>query len=140
CPRVKALVTSRTVLRVTGEQDYPVPPLPLPDPRRHATLDDVVGSEAVALFAARAKAANPGFALTAENAVTVAEICARLDGLPLAIELAAPWLRMLSPAALSVRLQAHGRRSLQLLTGGARDQPARLRTLRGAIAWGYDLL
>jgi non-specific serine/threonine protein kinase len=140
CPRVKALVTSRTVLRLTGEQDYPVPPLPLPDPRHHATLDDVVGSEAVALFTARARAANPSFALTVENAATVAEICARLDGLPLAIELAAPWLRMLSPAALSDRLQAHGRRSLQLLTGGARDQPARLRTLRDAIAWGHDLL
>ncbi len=140
CPRVKALVTSRTVLRVTGEQDFPVPPLPLPDPRHRAALDDVVGNEAVALFTARARAANPGFALTDENAATVAEICARLDGLPLAIELAAPWLRTLSPSALSDRLQVHGRRSLQLLTGGARDQPARLRTLRDAIAWGYDLL
>jgi predicted ATPase/DNA-binding CsgD family transcriptional regulator/Tfp pilus assembly protein PilF len=139
CPHLKSLVTSRTVLRVTGEQDFPVPPLPLPEPRRQA-LDDVAGNEAVALFTLRAKAANPSFVLNAENAATVAEICARLDGLPLAIELAAPWLRTLSPSALSNRLQAHGRRSLQLLTGGARDQPARLRTLRDAIAWGYDLL
>ncbi|HEY7034069.1 MAG TPA: tetratricopeptide repeat protein [Thermomicrobiales bacterium] len=139
CPRVTALVTSRTVLRVTGEQDYPVPPLPLPAPRQQA-LDDVVGSAAVALFTARAKAANPGFSLSAENAATVAEICARLDGLPLAIELAAPWLRTLSPSALSDRLRAQGHRSLPLLTGGARDQPARLRTMREAIAWSYDLL
>ncbi len=140
CPRLQALVTSRAVLRVTGEQDFPVSPLPLPEPRQQVTLADVVGNEAVALFTARAKAAKPSFALTVENVATVAEICARLDGLPLAIELAAPWLRTLSPAALADRLQAHGRRSLQLLTGGARNQPARLRTLREAIAWGYDLL
>ena len=139
CPRVKALVTSRTVLRVTGEQDFPVPPLPLPEPR-HQALADVAGSEAVALFTARAQAANPTFTLNEANAATVAEICARLDGLPLAIELAAPWLRTLSPWALLERLRAHGRRSLQLLTGGARDQPARLQTMRDAIAWSYDLL
>jgi predicted ATPase/DNA-binding CsgD family transcriptional regulator len=139
CPRLKALVTSRTVLRVTGEQDVPVPPLPLPEPR-HQALADVAGSAAIALFTARAQAANPTFTLTDANAATVAEICARLDGLPLAIELAAPWLRTLSPAALLARLQAHGRRSLQLLTGGARDHPARLQTMRDAIAWSYDLL
>jgi predicted ATPase len=140
CPRVKALVTSRSVLRVTGEQDFPVPSLPLPEPRDHPALDDLARNEAVALFAVRARSANPNFALTDENAAAIAEICARLDGLPLAIELAAPWLRTLSPQHLLERLRAHGHRSLQLLTGGARDQPVRLRTLRDAIAWGYDLL
>ncbi len=139
CPRVKALVTSRTVLRVTGEQDCPVPPLPLPQ-SRHQALADIAGSEAVALFTARAQAATPPFTLNEANAATVAEICARLDGLPLAIELAAPWLRTLSPWALLERLRAHGRRSLPMLTGGARDQPARLQTMRDAIAWSYDLL
>jgi predicted ATPase len=140
CPRLKALVTSRAVLRVTGEHDFPVPSLPLPDPRGHPALDELARNEAVALFTARAQSAKPSFTLTDENAAAIAEICARLDGLPLAIELAAPWLRTLSPRHLLERLRAHGHRSLQLLTGGARDQPARLQTLRDAIAWGYDLL
>jgi predicted ATPase len=140
CPHLKALVTSRAVLRVTGEQDFPVASLPLPGPHEHPNLEDLARNDAVALFVDRARAANPSFALTAENAAVVAEICARLDGLPLAIELATPWLRTLSPQHLLERLVAHGRHSLQLLTGGARDQPARLRTLRDAMVWSYDLL
>src|SRR5262249_1037031 len=135
CPRVKALVTSRAVLRVTGEQDFPVASLPLPDPRVHPALDEVARTEAVALFVERARAANPSFALTTENAPTVAEICARLDGLPLAIELATPWLRTLSPQHLLERLLTHGPHSLQMLIGGARDQPTRQQTMRNAIAW-----
>ncbi len=139
CPRLKVLVTSRAVLHVTGEQDFPVPSLPLPEDERRA-IEELARNDAVALFVARAHAANPSFALTTENAAMVAAICARLDGLPLAIELAAPWLRLLSPPALLERLRAQGHRSLQLLTGGARDQPDRQRTLRDAIAWSYDLL
>ena len=140
CPRLKVLVTSRAVLHVTGEQDFPVPSLPLPADGDRQTIEDLAQSDAVALFVARARAANPSFALIAENATTVAAICARLDGLPLAIELAAPWLRLLSTRALWERLQAHGHRSLHLLTGGARDQPDRQRTLHDAIAWSYGLL
>ena len=140
CPRLKVLVTSRAVLRVTGEQDFPVPSLPLPEADDRRAVEDLARNDAVALFVTRAEAANPRFALTAENAAAVAEICARLDGLPLALELAAAWLRVLSPQALLDRLQAHGRPSLQLLTGGARDLPARQQTLRDTIAWSYDLL
>jgi predicted ATPase/DNA-binding CsgD family transcriptional regulator len=140
CPRLKILVTSRAVLRVTGEQDFPVPPLSLPKLRQRVTPDDLTSVDAVALFTARARAVKPSFFLSAENAAPVAEICTRLDGLPLAIELAAPWLRTLSPLQLLERLRASGFPSLQMLTGGARDQPLRLRTMREAIAWSYDLL
>jgi non-specific serine/threonine protein kinase len=139
CPRLNVLVTSRAVLRATGEYEFPVPSLPLPRHER-PELGDVGRDDAVALFVARGRAANPTFALTAENAAAVVEICVRLDGLPLAIELAAAWLRVLSPQALLDRLRAHGQPSLQLLTGGARDLPARQQTLRDTIAWSYDLL
>ena len=121
-PRLKMLATSRTVLRLSIEHDVPVAPLALP--------------EAVQLFVTRARAASPGFELTAANAAVVSAICTRLDGLPLAIELAAARTPALAPAALLARLE----HALPLLTSGARDQPDRLRTMRDAIAWSYDLL
>jgi predicted ATPase/class 3 adenylate cyclase len=136
-PRLRTMVTSRVVLSLPGEQEYPVPPLQVPDagglPGDLATLGAV---EAVRLFVERAVAASPRFALTGENAPAVAEICARLDGLPLAIELAATRTKVLTPDQILSRL----RQSLSLLTSGARSLPERQRTLRGAIAWSYDLL
>ncbi|MGH2681918.1 MAG: ATP-binding protein [Actinomycetota bacterium] len=135
-PRLKVLVSSRAVLHVTGEQEYPVPPLQLPDVEHLPPLDALSQYESVALFIQRAKAVHPGFAVTDENAPAVAEICARLDGLPLAIELAAARVRVLSPDAILERLQNR----LALLTGGARDLPRRQQTLRDAIGWSYDLL
>jgi len=134
--RVKVVVTSRAVLHVSGEREYPVPPLRLPDPRNLPDLGMWPQYEAVALFLERARAVKPDFEVTVENAPAVAEICARLDGLPLAIELAAARIRVLSPDAILARM---GDR-LALLAGGARDLPARQRTLREAIAWSYDLL
>ena len=135
-PRLKALVTSRAVLHVTGEQESPVPPLQLPDVEHLPPLELLSQYEAVSLFIQRAKAVHPGFMVTDDNAPAVAEICARLDGLPLAIELAAARVRVLSPDAILERLQHR----LALLTGGARDLPKRQQTLRDAIAWSYDLL
>jgi predicted ATPase/class 3 adenylate cyclase len=135
-PRVKILVTSRSALQVRGEHEYAVPPLALPDARSPATPDVLSQYSAVALFIERAAAIKPDFAVTNENALAVAEICHRLDGLPLAIELAAARIRFLSPQAILSRLE----RRLPLLTGGARDLPARQQTLRSAIAWSYDLL
>jgi excisionase family DNA binding protein len=127
CPRLTVLVTSRVPLHVSGEQLFAVPPLSLPSRG---------GEEAIRLFCARARAVQPDFALTEANAAAVAAICERLDGLPLAIELAAARGNLLSPAALLARLEPR----LPLLTGGGRDQPARLRTMRDAIAWSHDLL
>jgi predicted ATPase/class 3 adenylate cyclase len=135
-PGVRILVTSRAPLRVAGEHEYQVSPLVLPDPATGATPEELAASEAVALFVERARAIDPGFALTDENAGAVAGICASLDGLPLAIELAAARTRLLSPHAILERLGA----SLPLLTGGPRDRPERQRTLRAAIKWSYDLL
>jgi predicted ATPase/class 3 adenylate cyclase len=135
-PRLKVLVTSREVLRLYGEHDYPVPPLGLPEIRRKQTVAVLSQYEAVALFIQRAKAAKPDFEITEENAPAVAEICVRLDGLPLAIELAAARSRLLAPDAMLERLSNR----LQALRGGARDLPARQQTLRGAIDWSYDLL
>lgn len=136
CPRLAVLTTSRAPLRVRGEQEWPVLPLALavPDQTHDAAL--VVQSPAVTLFIARVRAVRPDFALTAENASVVAAICAYLDGLPLAIELAAPLVRVFSPIALAARLS----HPLPVLTEGARDLPARQRTLRGAIDWSHDLL
>jgi predicted ATPase len=135
-PRLKVLATSRIPLAVYGEHEYAVPPLSVPDPKRLPGLEVLSQYEAVRLFIERARAAKADFAVTSENAPAVAEICARLDGLPLAIELAAARVKLLPPGAMLGRL---GRR-LKLLTGGARDLPERQRTLRGAIEWSHTLL
>src|SRR5215207_8253431 len=136
CPAVQILATSRAPLRVRGEQVLHVPPLALPDPAGSSDLEDLARTEAIAFFVERAHAADPAFALTAQHAVAIIEICRRLDGLPLAIELAAARLQVLDPPALLARL---GDR-LAVLTGGPRDAPARQRTLRTTIAWSHDLL
>jgi predicted ATPase/DNA-binding CsgD family transcriptional regulator len=136
CPHLTLLVTSRAKLRLSGEHDFPVSPLPLPSGPGLAGLADVVVSPAVRLFVLRAQAIDPAFALTDANAAAVAAICARLDGLPLALELAAARIDHLPITAMLARLES----SLPLLTGGPRDLPARLRTMRDAIAWSDDLL
>jgi predicted ATPase len=135
CPRVVLLVTSRTLLRVRGERRYAVPPLAIPDPEA-LEAPDIVEWAAVRLFVERAQAVQPGFALRAETATAVARICTRLDGLPLAIELAAARVTLLPPAAMLARLE----RRLPLLAGGGRDLPERQRTLRATLVWSYDLL
>jgi len=136
CPGLKVLVTSRVRLRVSGEREYPVPPLSLPVPEAASPGEETVSSEAVRLFFDRALAVKPDLALTAETAPAVAEICRRLDGLPVAIELAAARVKVLSPTALQARLE----RRLPLLTGGGQDLPARQQTMRAAIGWSHDLL
>jgi predicted ATPase/DNA-binding CsgD family transcriptional regulator len=136
CPALTLLVTSRETLRVDGEQEYPVPPLAVPDPSAPHSAAELASCEAVAYYLQRARAVDPNFALTEANAPVIAEICARLDGLPLAIELAAARTKLLSPPALLARLADR----LTLLSRDARDLPARLRTMRDAIAWSYDLL
>ena len=136
CPRLTILTTSRAVLRVADERVFTVPPLRAPDPASAPPLASLLDSEAVELFAERARAANPAFVLGEENSRSVAAICARLDGLPLAIELAEARSRLLPPPALLDRLDD----GLRLLSHGARDLPERQRTLRGAIGWSYDLL
>ncbi|MDX6678714.1 MAG: hypothetical protein QOE31_2766 [Solirubrobacteraceae bacterium] len=133
--RLKVLVTSRNPLRIGGEHEVPIPPLELPDPKA-AALDSLAANAAVALFVARAQAVDPEFALSTANASAVAQICIGLDGLPLAIELAAARTNILTPEAMLDRL---GKR-LQILTGGARDLPARHQTLRSTIDWSYDML
>ena len=139
-PRLTVLVTSRAPLRLRGEHEYPVPPFAVPDPRRLPALATLSQYDAVRLFVERAQEVRPDFAVTNENAPAVAEICVRLDGLPLAIELAAARVRLFPPQALLARLRPEGTRRLKLLTGGARDLPARQQTLRGAIDWSYSLL
>jgi len=134
--RLKVVVTSRSSLRVYGEHEFGVPPLGLPDPRHLPDLAALSQYEAVALLIDRATAVRPDFRVTNENAPAVAEITARLDGLPLAIELAAARIRLLTPDQILARL---GDR-LGLLATGSRDLPARQQTLRGAIAWSHDLL
>jgi predicted ATPase/DNA-binding CsgD family transcriptional regulator len=141
CRRLKLLVTSRATLHLYGEQEYAVPPLVLPDAKRLSAIGvDQLPSlgqvAAVALFVQRARAVKPDFALTTTNVTAVAKICISVDGLPLAIELAAAKLKLFSPSALLARLQQR----LTLLTGGAKDLPLRQRTLRANIAWSYDLL
>jgi len=135
-PGLSVMVTSREVLRLNGEHEYPVPPLEVPDTASTGTVSDLVASESVALFIQRAQAAQPTFRLTEDNAAAVAGICIRLDGLPLAIELAAARIRIFTPQQLLERLQSR----LALLTGGSRDLPARQQTLRSAIDWSYQLL
>jgi predicted ATPase/DNA-binding CsgD family transcriptional regulator len=133
---VTCLVTSRVRLRLTGEHEYAVPPLRVSPEGGDAHFDDVSASAAVQLFAERAQAVQADFEVTAENADTVAGICRLVDGLPLAIELAAARIKVFPPRSLLARME----RRLPLLTGGPRDQPARLQTMRDAIAWSYDLL
>ena len=135
-PQLKLLVTSRIPLHLSGEHEYPVPPLALPDPAHLPEVSSLSQYEAVALFVERARAVKADFAVTNANAPAVAEICVRLDGLPLAIELAAARVKLLSPQALLARLEQR----LDLLTGGPRDLPARQQTLRATIDWSYDLL
>jgi predicted ATPase/class 3 adenylate cyclase len=150
-PGLKVLATSRAPLHVSGEQEYPVPGLPTPpDPSQMTALEraqlpadvrnfdpaTLTTYEAVRLFIARAAAVKPGFAVTNENAPAVAAICARLHGMPLAIELAAARVKLLSPDAILGRLE----HQLNVLAAGSRDLPERQQTLRGAIAWSYDIL
>jgi predicted ATPase/class 3 adenylate cyclase len=135
-PEVKVLATSRSPLHVYGEQEYPVPPLGLPDPQHLPDLEALSQYASVALFVERAMAVRPGFAVDASNAPAIAEVCVRLDGLPLAIELAAARVRLLTPQAILSRLGDQ----LGLLAGGASNLPARQQTLRGAIGWSHDLL
>ncbi|MDQ3657875.1 MAG: hypothetical protein M3457_22720 [Chloroflexota bacterium] len=135
CPALQVVTTSRVPLRLRGEHLLPVSPLSLP-PASEASLEELAASDAVFLFVARAHAADPAFALTARTAGDVAAICARLDGLPLALELAASRLRTFSPGELHILLSNR----LTVLTGGPRDLPERLRTLRDTIAWSDALL
>jgi predicted ATPase/DNA-binding CsgD family transcriptional regulator/uncharacterized protein HemY len=135
-PRFKVLATSREPLSLYGEQQYPVPPLALPARNSRINIERLSEFEAVALFVRRAQAVKPDFELTPENANAVADICIRLDGLPLAIELAAARTKLYSPQALLERLN----KSLSILAGGALDLPQRHQTLHNAIAWSYDLL
>lgn len=136
CPELKVVVTSREALRVKGEHVFPVPPLSLPNGNGARSAELVAGYEAVRLFVERARDVQPTFALTDQNAAAVAEICARLDGLPLAIELAASRLKLFTPNELRDRLRTR----LEVLRGGPRELPARQRTLRSTIEWSYDLL
>jgi predicted ATPase/class 3 adenylate cyclase len=135
-PGLKVLATSRAPLGLYGEHEFPVPPLTLPDLHSSPSLEGLTQYEAVGLFVERARAVKPDFEVTNESAPAVAEICVRLDGLPLAIELAAARIKMLPPRAMLQRLSSR----LKLLTGGARDLPERQRTLRGAIEWSHALL
>lgn len=136
CPGLTVLATSRAPLRISGERDFPVLPLPSPSLTDLPSLADFARNEAVRLFIQRAQAARPGFVLDEQNAQAVAEICRRVDGLPLGIELAAARVRHLPPEALLGRME----KRLPLLVGGTLDQPARLRSLHEAVAWSYDLL
>jgi len=135
-PKLKIAVTSQAPLHVYGEHEFPVPPLGLPDLKLVPPLEVLACLPAVALFVERAQAVKPEFALTKENAPAVAALCARLDGLPLAIELAAARVKLLSPSAMLARIESR----LNLLTGGARDLPTRQQTLRGTVDWSYGLL
>ena len=135
-PALKVLTTSRAALQIYGEHEFPVPPLAFPDPQHLPAVAAVRDYPAIALFQERAQAAKPDFAITDANAAAVTEICARLDGLPLAIELAVARIKLLPPEAILARLQSR----LRLLTGGSRDVAVRQQTLRGTIDWSYELL
>jgi predicted ATPase len=134
CAELRMLVTSRESLRLRGEHEFPLSPLALPD---LPSVERLSQSPSIALFMQRAQAIQPDFQLTNENAAAVAEVCARLDGLPLALELAAARIKLLPPKTMLARLQES---PLQLLTSGARDMPARQQTLRNTVQWSYDLL
>lgn len=136
CPTLKIVVTSRAALQLRGEYVYTVPPLPIPNLGQLLALSELAQYDAVTLFVQRAKAIKPDFQLTEANLPHVAEICIRLDGLPLALELAAARITLLPPPALLSRLE----RRLQVLTAGAQDLPARQQTLRNTLNWSYDLL
>lgn len=136
CRQLSILVTSREALHVRGEREYPVPPLALPNLTQLPPLESLTEIPAVELFVERAQAVKPDFKLTNDTASAIVEICRRLDGLPLAIELAAARVRLMPPREMLTRLEHR----LQFLTGGARDLPVRQQTLRNAIAWSYDLL
>jgi len=135
-PRLKALITSREVLHLRGEKEFPVPPLELPDPQHPKQIETLSQYAAVQLFIARALDVKPDFVVTNANAPALAEVCARLDGLPLALELAAARIKLFSPEALLARLNSR----LAVLTGGPRDLPERQQTLRNTIEWSYNLL
>jgi predicted ATPase/transcriptional regulator with XRE-family HTH domain len=136
CAGLKVIATSRASLRVRAESEFPVVPLPIPNRPSFSTIEKLAQVPAVQLFVERTQAVRPGFALTGENAAAVAELCVRLEGLPLAIELAAARGRALTPAAMLERLDSR----LRLLVGGPRDLPERHQTMRAAILWSYDLL
>jgi non-specific serine/threonine protein kinase len=136
CPNITVLATSRASLQISGEFEYPVAPLQIEELSGNPTVEELGRSDAVQLFVMRSQSVRPDFALTQENGLTVVEICRQLDGLPLAIELAAARVKVLSPAALRGRL-AH---PLPLLIGGGRELPAHQQTMRSTIAWSYDLL
>ncbi len=141
CPHIKVLATSRAPLRLSGEQEFPVPPLPVPDPAHLPAIEAVAAYAAVALFVERATRVRPDLTLAADNAAAIAAICALLDGLPLAIELAAARVRALPPRTLLERLRHTATMpTLGLLTDGPRDLPKRQQTLRNTIAWSYTLL
>jgi non-specific serine/threonine protein kinase len=135
-PGLKIVVTSRVHLRLSVDHEFVVPPLPVPAIETSESLEQLSDYPSLRLFAARARHAKPGFALTSENAANVAEICRRLDGLPLAIELAAARTRLMSPATILGRLE----HQLALLTGGPRDMPVRQQTMRTTLQWSYELL
>jgi len=134
--KLKIMVTSRIALDLYGECEFPVPPLELPQAEKELTVEDLVKYESAILFVERAQAVQPKFVLTKENAFAVAEICHRLDGLPLALELAAARIKILQPQEILARLDD----KLKLLTGGARNLPTRQQTLRNTLEWSYDLL
>ena len=136
CPSLQILATSRAPLRIAAEHEMRVDPLALPVPDRSGSLDDALASEAVRLFVDRATAARGDFALNERNAATIVAICRKLDGLPLAIELAAARMRLLPPESILARLDSR----LSLLTSGDRDRPERQQTLRSAIAWSHEML
>jgi len=136
CPELTILATSRASLQISGEHEYPVAPLQIAEMPISPTIEDLGRSDAVRLFVMRSQSVKPDFALTEENGLAIVDVCRRLDGLPLAIELAAARVKVLPPASLRTRL-AH---SLPLLTGGGRELPAHQQTMRSTIAWSYDLL
>lgn len=136
CPRVKLLVSSRAALNIQGEHRFDLGPLDLPPPGHVPSVDDLRQFSALQLFSERARPVNPNFRITAENATAIVEICRRLNGLPLAIELASARVNVVSPQELLARLE----RQLHVLTGGPRDLPERHRTMRQAISWSYEIL